>query len=63
MAIHVSLSPANQVAGCDGAARYQWINPDYNGNDGLTDGLFVKTYNRTDDPPESGILMSSTNIH
>jgi hypothetical protein len=56
-----SLSPLYQVAGWVDA-QYQWINPDYNGNDLLPDGLFAKTYNGPDDPPESGILMNSTDI-
>ena len=55
------LTPNNQACGWVDA-QYQWINPEYNGNDGLSDGLYVKTYNGLDDPPESGMLMSNTNI-
>jgi hypothetical protein len=55
------LSPTYQVCGWVDA-QYQWINPEYNGNNGLPDGLFVKTYDGTDDPPESRMLMSNTNI-
>jgi len=56
-----SLNPINQVCGWVDA-QYQWINPEYNGNDGLPNGLYVKTYNGPDDPPESVMLMSNTNI-
>jgi hypothetical protein len=56
-----TLSPRYQVAGWVDA-QSQFINPDYNGNDGLNDGLFVKIYNGPDDPPESAMLMNSTNI-
>jgi hypothetical protein len=56
-----ALSPAYQVCGWVDA-QYQWINPDYNGKDELPDGLFVATYDGPDDPAQSRMLMSSTDI-
>ena len=56
-----SLSPANQVAGWVDLQN-QFIDPEYNGNNGLLDGLYVKTYDGPDDPLGFRMLMSNTNI-
>jgi hypothetical protein len=56
-----SLSPTYQATGWVDA-QYQFIDPEYNGNDGVANGLYVRTYNGPDDPLESAMLMSNTNI-
>jgi hypothetical protein len=56
-----ALTPPKQVAGWVDAQN-QWINPDYNGNNGLADGLYARTYDGPDDPSQARISMNSTNI-
>ena len=59
--LQMNLTPSYQVCGWVNAEN-QWINPDYNGNDGVQDGLFVKVYDGPDDPVISAMLMSNTDI-